>query len=204
MSQYAEAAGADYILVVSPYYNKTTKKGVIAHYEHIADNTSVPLIMYNVPSRTGLNIDKDTIILLSKHPNIIGIKEASSDIAKSIKILSECADDFLVFSGNDDIIVPMLSIGSSGVISVLSNILPKQTHDMCKYYMEGNINKAKSLQLQFSDLISKLFIEVNPIPVKEAMNILGFDVGSPRLPLVNMSKKNIDLLYLSLKDVFGL
>lgn len=203
MSQYAETAGADYTLVVSPYYNKTTKKGVIAHYEHIANNTSIPLIMYNVPSRTGLNIDADTTIALSEHPNIIGIKEASSDMSKVAKIIAECSDDFLVFSGNDDIIVPMLSIGSSGVISVLSNILPKETHDMCKYYMEGDIEKARLLQLNLSDLISKLFIEVNPIPIKEAMNILGFDVGNTRLPLVNMSKKNVDLLYLSLKDVFG-
>lgn len=203
MSQYAETVGADYTLVVSPYYNKTTKKGIIAHYEYIADNTSIPLIMYNVPSRTGLNIDADTTIALSEHPNIIGIKEASSDIAKATKIIAECSDDFLVFSGNDDIIVPMLSIGSSGVISVLSNILPKETHDMCKYYMEGDIEKARLLQLNLSDLISKLFIEVNPIPIKEAMNILGFDVGNTRLPLVKMSKKNVDLLYLSLKDVFG-
>lgn len=203
MSQYAETVGADYTLVVSPYYNKTTKKGIIAHYEYIADNTSIPLIMYNVPSRTGLNIDADTTIALSEHPNIIGIKEASSDMAKATKIIAECSDDFLVFSGNDDIIVPMLSIGSSGVISVLSNILPKETHDMCKYYMEGDIEKARLLQLNLSDLISKLFIEVNPIPIKEAMNILGFDVGNTRLPLVKMSKKNVDLLYLSLKDVFG-
>ena len=203
MSQYAETVGADYTLVVSPYYNKTTKKGIIAHYEYIADNTSIPLIMYNVPSRTGLNIDADTTIALSEHPNIIGIKEASSDMAKASKIIAECSDDFLVFSGNDDIIVPMLSIGSSGVISVLSNILPKETHDMCKYYMEGDIEKARLLQLNLSDLISKLFIEVNPIPIKEAMNILGFDVGNTRLPLVKMSKKNVDLLYLSLKDVFG-
>lgn len=203
MSQYAETVGADYTLVVSPYYNKTTKKGIIAHYEYIADNTSIPLIMYNVPSRTGLNIDADTTIALSEHPNIIGIKEASSDMAKVAKIIAECSDDFLVFSGNDDIIVPMLSIGSSGVISVLSNILPKETHDMCKYYMEGDIEKARLLQLNLSDLISKLFIEVNPIPIKEAMNILGFDVGNTRLPLVKMSKKNVDLLYLSLKDVFG-
>lgn len=203
MSKYAENVGANYTLVVSPYYNKTTKQGIISHYEYIADNTSIPLIMYNVPSRTSLNIDAETTILLSEHPNIIGIKDASSNIAGAIKIVSESAENFLVFSGNDDIIVPMLSIGSVGVISVLSNILPKETHDMCAYYMQGDVDKAKDLQLQFSDLISKLFIETNPIPIKEAMNILGFDVGNPRLPLVNMSKKNLDLLYLSLKDVFG-
>ena len=203
MSKYAEDAGADYLLLVSPYYNKTSKQGIIKHYEYISDNTSIPSIIYNVPSRTGLNIDADTIITLSSHPNIIGIKEASGDIPKAIKILSETSSDFLVFSGNDDIIVPMLSIGSSGVISVLSNIMPKETHDICIYYEKGETEKAKLLQLKLSDLISKLFIEVNPIPVKEAMNLLGFNVGSPRLPLVNMSKKNIDLLYLSLKDVFG-
>lgn len=204
MSKYAEDVGADYLLLVSPYYNKTTKYGIIKHYEYIADNTSIPSIMYNVPGRTGLNIDADSVIELSEHPNILGIKEASGDIPKVIKIISESADDFLVFSGNDDIIVPMLSIGSVGVISVLSNIMPKETHDMCVYYEKGEIEKAKALQLHLSDLINKLFIEVNPIPVKEAMNILGFNVGDPRLPLVNMSKKNIDLLYMSLKNIFSL
>lgn len=203
MSKYAEDVGADYLLLVSPYYNKTTKLGIIKHYEYIADNVDIPSIMYNVPSRTGLNIDTDCIIELSQHPNILGIKEASGDVSKSIKIISEASEDFLVFSGNDDIIVPMLSIGSAGVISVLSNIMPKETHNICMYYKNGEVDKAKHLQLQLSDLISKLFIEVNPIPVKEAMNLLGFDVGNSRLPLVNMSKKNIDLLYMSLKNVFG-
>ena len=203
LSKYAEDVGADYLLLVSPYYNKTSKQGIIKHYEYIADNTSIPSIIYNVPGRTGLNIDADTTIELSEHSNIIGIKEASGNIPQAIKIINEAADDFLVFSGNDDIIVPMLSIGSHGVISVLSNILPKETHDICYYYEKGETEKAKSLHLHLSDLISKLFIEVNPIPVKEAMNLLGFDVGNPRLPLVNMSKKNIDLLYLSLKDIFG-
>ncbi len=204
MSKYAEDVGADYLLLVSPYYNKTTKSGIIKHYEYVADNTNIPSIIYNVPGRTGLNIDADTTITLSEHQNILGIKEASGNIPQAIKIISECADDFLVFSGNDDIIVPMLSIGSVGVISVLSNILPKETHDMCMYYEKGETLKAKALQLEFSDLISKLFIEVNPIPIKEAMNLLGFDVGSTRLPLVNMSKKNLDLLYLSLKNIFNI
>lgn len=203
MSKYAEDMGADALLLVSPYYNKTTQSGIIKHYEYIANNTSIPSIIYNVPSRTGLNIDTSTIITLSEHPNIIGVKEASGDIPKAIKIISESSDDFFVFSGNDDIIVPMLSIGASGVISVLSNIMPKETHDMCVYYEKGEIEKAKNLQLQLSDLISKLFIEVNPIPIKEAMNLLNFNVGDPRLPLVNMSKKNVDKLYLSLKNVFG-
>jgi len=121
-----------------------------------------------------------------------------------MEIINKAADDFLVFSGNDDIIVPMLSIGACGVISVLSNILPKETHDMCKYYEKGEISKAQSLQLQYLDLIKKLFVEVNPIPIKEAMNLLGYNVGNTRLPLVNMSKKNLDLLYLSLKDIFGI
>lgn len=204
MSKYAEDVNADYLLLVSPYYNKTTKQGIIKHYEYIADNTEIPSIIYNVPGRTGLNIDADTTIKLSEHPNILGIKEASGNIPQAMKIINEAADDFLVFSGNDDIIVPMLSIGSVGVISVLSNILPKETHDMCMYYEKGETEKAKAIQLHLSDLISKLFIEVNPIPVKEAMNLLGYNVGEPRLPLVNMSKKNLDLLYLSLKDVFGI
>ena len=204
LSKYAEDAGTDYLLLVSPYYNKTSMQGIIKHYESIATSISIPCLMYNVPSRTGLDIDVATIVELSEHPNIIGIKEASGNVAKSIKIISEAAEDFSVFSGNDDIIVPMLSIGSSGVISVLSNIMPQEVHDMCIYYEKGEIKKAQSLQLYLSDLISKLFIEVNPIPIKEAMNLLGFNVGTPRLPLVNMSKKNIDLLYLSLKNVFGL
>ena len=202
MSKYAEDVGADYLLLVSPYYNKTSKDGVIKHYEYIANNTSIPSIIYNVPSRTGLNIDADTVIKLSYHPNICGIKEASSDIAKSIKIVNEAADGFVVLSGNDDIILPMLSIGSQGVISVLSNIMPKETHDICALYEEGKTNDAKALQLRLSNLISNLFIEVNPIPIKEAMNILGFDVGGVRMPLVNMSAKNRDILYESLKDVF--
>lgn len=204
MSKYAEDVGADYLLLVSPYYNKPTKPGIIKHYEYIADNTVIPSIIYNVPGRTGSNIDADTTIALSEHPNILGIKEASGDIVQAMKIVNESADDFLVFSGNDDIIVPMLSIGCVGVISVLSNILPKETHDMCMYYEKGETHKAKSLQLEYLDLIKKLFIESNPIPIKEAMNLLGFDVGTPRLPLVNMGKKNVDLLYESLKNVFGI
>lgn len=203
MSKYAEDAGADFLLLVSPYYNKTTQTGLIRHYEMIADSTSIPNIIYNVPGRTGLNISAETTIKLSEHQNILGIKEASGNIPQAMEIIQKCSEDFLVFSGNDDIIVPMLSIGSFGVISVLSNILPKETHDICKYYEEGETEKAKSLQLTYLDLIQKLFIEVNPIPIKEAMNLLGFNVGNPRLPLVNMSKKNIDLLYLSLKNIFG-
>lgn len=204
MSKYAESVGSDYLLLVSPYYNKSTKAGIIKHYEYIADNTSIPSIIYNVPGRTGINIDADTTIILSQHPNILGVKEASGNIPQAMKIINESADDFLVFSGNDDIIVPMLSVGSVGVISVLSNILPKETHDMCTFYEKGEFEKAKALQLQYLDLIEKLFIEVNPIPIKEAMNLLSFNVGNPRLPLVNMSKKNVDLLYNSLKNVFGI
>jgi len=204
MSKYAQDVGADFLLLVSPYYNKTTQAGLIKHYEHIAENTSIPSILYNVPGRTGLNISAETTIKLSEHPNILGIKEASGSIPQAMEIINKTSEDFLVFSGNDDIIVPMLSVGAKGVISVLSNIIPKETHDMCKYYEKGETAKAKYLQLQYLDLIQKLFIEVNPIPVKEAMNLLGYDVGNTRLPLTNMSKKNIDLLYLSLKNVFGI
>jgi len=204
MSKYAQDVGADFLLLVSPYYNKTTQAGLIKHYEHIAENTSIPSILYNVPGRTGLNISAETTIKLSEHPNILGIKEASGSIPQAMEIINKTSEDFLVFSGNDDIIVPMLSVGAKGVISVLSNIIPKETHDMCKYYEKGETAKAKYLQLQYLDLIQKLFIEVNPIPIKEAMNLLGFDVGTTRLPLAGMSKKNIDLLYLSLKNVFGI
>ncbi len=201
-SKHAEQAGADYVLLVSPYYNKTSQNGLIKHYETIADSIEIPSILYNVPSRTGLDISAETTIKLSKHPKISAIKEASGNIGKAIKIIVNTDNDFCVLSGNDDIIVPMLSIGSTGVISVVSNILPKEIHDMCNYYENNEIDKAKELQLFYSDLIDALFIDVNPIPIKEAMNILGLAVGDVRLPLVNTSDLNIVQIKKSLKNIF--
>ncbi|MDD2627755.1 MAG: 4-hydroxy-tetrahydrodipicolinate synthase [Clostridia bacterium] len=202
-SKSAEQAGADYVLLVSPYYNKTSQNGLIKHYEAIADSIEIPSILYNVPSRTGLDISAETTIKLSKHPKIIAIKEASGNIGKAIKIVVNTDNDFCVLSGNDDIIVPMLSIGSMGVISVISNILPKEIHDMCLYYENDEVDKAKELQLFYSDLIDALFIDVNPIPVKEAMNILGLDVGNVRLPLTKTSDLNAMQIKKSLKNIFS-
>ena len=192
LSKYASDVGSDYVLLVSPYYNKTSQRGLISHYSYIADSVPIPCILYNVPSRTGLNISAKTSIFLSDHPNIVGLKEASGNMPQALEILANCSkDNFSVFSGNDDIIVPMLSIGSSGVISVLSNILPKEVHDMCFYYLNGNHEYSKILQLKYSNIISAIFSDVNPIPIKEAMNILEFDVGDPRLPLIKMEDTSI-------------
>ncbi len=194
MSQYAESVGADGLLLVTPYYNKSTQNGLIAHYQTIADSVTIPCILYNVPSRTGININPNTVKILSNHANIVGIKEASGDISQAIEISRTTPDDFGLWSGNDDMIVPMLSIGGHGVISVLSNIMPKETHEMCQLYFNGDVKKSAEIQLKTKPLIDKLFCEVNPIPVKEALNILGKNAGPVRLPLVEMSKQHKEQL----------
>lgn len=190
LSQYAEEVGADGLLIVTPYYNKTTQRGLIEHYTAIANKVSIPIIIYNVPGRTGLNILPKTIFELSKHPNIRGVKEASGNIAQVAEIARLCSNNFYIYSGNDDMIVPLLSLGGHGVISVVANILPKDTHNIVKYFLEGDLESAKNLQLVMKPLIDALFIEVNPIPVKEAMNILGLEVGPCRLPLASMGAEN--------------
>lgn len=190
MSKYAEEVGADAILVVTPYYNKTTQQGLIAHYTEIARTVKIPIIMYNVPGRTGVNILPETCKELSKIENIVAIKEASGNISQVAQIASLCQDDLAIYSGNDDQIIPILSLGGKGVISVLSNIMPKYTHDMTKKYLEGNVKEATKMQLDVIDLIDTLFVEVNPIPVKYALNLMEFDFGIPRLPLIEMSIKN--------------
>lgn len=190
LSKYADEIGADGLLIVTPYYNKTTQKGLIKHYETIANEVNTPIIIYNVPGRTGLNILPQTVAELAKHPNIRGIKEASGNIAQVAEISRLVPDDFYIYSGNDDMIVPLLSVGGHGVISVVANILPKDTHNMVHYFLDGDFEAAKNLQLDMKALIDSLFIEVNPIPVKEAMNILGMNVGECRLPLVSMSEDN--------------
>ncbi|MEG2053215.1 MAG: 4-hydroxy-tetrahydrodipicolinate synthase [Bacilli bacterium] len=200
MSKFAETAGADGVLVVTPYYNKCTQDGLYEHYTKIANEINIPIIMYNVPSRTGVNISVDTVVKLSKIENIIGIKEASSDLSQIAEILSKVDDDFDVYSGNDDQILPILSLGGKGVISVLSNILPKETQLLCQSYFNNNTEKAKILQLKYLQLIKSLFIEVNPIPIKECMNILGYNVGGTRLPLTKMTYEHRETLKETLKE----
>lgn len=190
MSKYAEEVGADGILAVTPYYNKTTQKGLIAHYKEIAEAVNLPIIMYNVPSRTGVNILPKTCLELSKIKNIVAIKEASGDISQVAKIVNLCKEDLTIYSGNDDQIIPVLSLGGKGVISVLSNIMPKYTHNMTKKYLEGDVEEAKKMQLEVSDLIEALFTEVNPIPVKYALNLMGYKFGIPRLPLIELTDEN--------------
>ena len=188
MTKYAESVGVDGALVVTPYYNKTTQKGLIEHYKAIAKETSLPIIMYSVPGRTGVNILPETCLELSKINNIVAIKEASGNISQVAKIASLCGDNLSIYSGNDDQIIPVLSLGGIGVISVLSNIEPKFTHQMVYDYFNGNIKEATRKQLASLDLIDNLFSEVNPIPVKAGLNIIGYNYGLPRLPLIEMSE----------------
>lgn len=200
MSKIAERLGADGILVVTPYYNKTTQRGLIAHYKAIAESVSLPIILYNVPSRTGVNIEPKTCLELSKIDNIIAIKEASGNISQVAQISNLCGDNLYIYSGNDDQIVPICSLGGMGVISVLSNIKPKFVHDMVYDFLDGNIDKARKMQLNVLPLINSLFSEVNPIPVKYALNELGFKFGVPRLPLIEFSDTNKKVLRQYLKN----
>lgn len=194
MSKFAEEAGADALLVVTPYYNKTTQKGLIMHYTAIANEVKLPIIMYSVPSRTGVNIAPETCKELAKIPNIVAIKEASGNISQVAKIASLCGDDLAIYSGNDDQIIPVLSLGGKGVISVLSNIMPKYTHEMCYKYFEGNVCEAAKMQLDVIDLTDALFCEVNPIPAKYALNLMGYNFGKPRMPLIELSDSNKEIL----------
>lgn len=200
LSKYAEKVGADGLLLVTPYYNKCTQEGLFKHFSAIAGAVTIPIIMYNVPSRTSVNILPDTVARLSKVPNIVGVKEASSDLSQIAEILSKVDDNFDVYSGNDDQILPILSLGGKGVISVLSNILPRETENICEFYFNNKIEQAKLLQLKYFKLIKDLFIEVNPIPVKEAMNILGYNVGETRLPLCKIGNQNYEKLKNTLKE----
>ena len=190
MSKYAEEVGADGCLVVTPYYNKTTQGGLIAHYSAVASSTKLPIILYSVASRTGVNILPETCLELSKIPNIVAIKEASGNISQIAKIAELCGDNLHIYSGNDDQVVPIMSLGGLGVISVLSNVAPKYTHDMCQNFFDGKLDEALKMQLRALSLINALFCEVNPIPVKYALNLMGYDFGKPRLPLVELSDKN--------------
>ena len=200
-SKKAEEYGCDAVLCVTPYYNKATKNGLVAHYTAIANEISIPLIMYNVPSRTGVNIPIEALKELAKVPNIVAIKEASGNMSYAMRVRSEVPELYM-YSGNDDLIVPIMSIGGKGVISVVANILPEETHNICEYYTNGETEKSAKLQLDMLDVINNLFIEVNPIPVKTAMNILGYEVGGLKLPLCDMEEKNHEILKKSLEN-FG-
>ena len=185
ISKIAESLGVDGVLVVTPYYNKTTQKGLIAHYKAIAESINIPIILYNVPSRTGLNINPETCLELSKIPNIIAIKEASGNLSQVAHL---CGDNLHIYSGNDDQTIPICSLGGLGVISVLSNIEPEYTHNMVWSFLNGEFDIAKKMQLDAIPMINSLFSEVNPIPVKAELNKIGFNFGIPRLPLIEMDK----------------
>ncbi len=200
MSKWAESIGVDGLLVVTPYYNKTTQAGLVAHYEAIANSVTLPIILYSVPSRTGVNITPETCLALSKIPNIVAIKEASGNISQVAKIASLCQDELAIYSGNDDQVLPLLSLGGVGVISVLSNLYPQFVHDMVMDYFAGNFEKSKNAQLEALELIDALFCEVNPIPVKAGLNMRGYDFGTPRLPLVPLSEKGSKMLQTAISN----
>ncbi|WP_026884463.1 4-hydroxy-tetrahydrodipicolinate synthase [Clostridium akagii] len=200
MSKWAESVGVDAVLVITPYYNKTTQKGLFYHFKAINDAINVPIVLYNVPSRTGMSINPETLLELSPLKNIVAIKEASGDLSQILKMKWLCKDRFDIYSGNDDQIVPILSIGGLGVISVLANIIPNDVHNMVISYLTGDVKKALDIQLRTFALASALFIETNPIPVKTAMNLIFHNVGPLRLPLCAMEEKNIKLLKLAIAD----
>lgn len=202
LSEEAEKVGVDGLLVVTPYYNKATQNGLKAHYKTIASKVKVPIILYNVPSRTGTTIQPQTAVeLCTDVPNIVGVKDATGDLSEVAQLLSLADGKVDVYSGNDDQIVPVLSLGGKGVISVLSNILPQETHDIAAYYLKGDVEKSRELQLRYFALIKALFSEVNPIPVKKAMNLMGMEVGGLRLPLTEMEEANAAKLAQEMKKV---
>ena len=204
LSKEAEKDGADGLLLVTPYYNKATQKGLIAHYTAIAKAVSLPIILYNVPSRTGCNLQPETIAALVKNvKNIVGVKEASGNISQIAKVKLLCGDDIDLYSGNDDQVVPILSLGGIGVISVLSNVAPKETHNMVIDYLNGDVDKARQMQLKAIPLIDALFSEVNPIPVKKALNLMGWEAGPLRAPLTEMEASHAEVLKKTMKD-FGI
>ena len=199
LSQEAEKAGADALLLVTPYYNKTTQNGLYVHYSTIAKSVNLPIILYNVPSRTGMTIEVETAARLAEIDNINAMKDAVGNISYTAKLIERCGDKLNVYSGNDDQIVPMMSLGAKGVISVLSNVMPKETHDMCAAALAGDFKTAAELQLRLLKLVGALFIETNPIPVKEAVNRMGFNAGECRLPLYKMSEQNAAVLEAEMK-----
>ncbi|MCX7842648.1 MAG: 4-hydroxy-tetrahydrodipicolinate synthase [Clostridia bacterium] len=201
LSRFAEEVGADAILTVTPYYNKTTQKGLYEHFKAIANSISIPVVLYNVPSRTNLNINVDTIKALSAFENIVAIKECN--MSQVADIINSCPEDFTVYSGDDAMAVPMMSLGGKGVISVMANIIPKDTHDMIVKYLNGDVEGSRKIQLKTMPLINALFAEVSPIPVKAAMNLMGMNVGKCRMPLVDISDKGLEVLRNAMKN-YGL
>jgi len=194
MSQYAESVGVDGLLVITPYYNKTTQKGLIAHFTAISESVNTPIIIYNVPSRTGMNITPKTLQQLCGDKNIVGIKEASGDISQIAKIKALCGDKLDIWSGNDDQTIAIMAVGGLGIISVLANVIPKDIHDMAHLFLEGKTKEALKMQLDLLALNDAMFIETNPIPVKTAMNLMGMNAGKLRLPLVDMTEGNLEIL----------
>lgn len=203
LAQGCEKAGADAVLLVTPYYNKATQKGLILHYTAVAESINIPIILYNVPGRTGCNIAPKTVAELAKVKNIVAVKEASGNLSQVAEIAALVGPDFDIYSGNDDQILPVLSLGGKGVISVLSNVAPKQTHDMVMNFLNGDVKAATKLQLDAIELISALFCEVNPIPVKAALNLMGYEVGACKAPLCDMEPKNLETLRTAMKN-YGL
>ncbi|WP_044976761.1 4-hydroxy-tetrahydrodipicolinate synthase [Ruminococcus sp. HUN007] len=201
LSKEAESLGADGLLVVTPYYNKSTQRGLVAHFTAIADAVNIPIILYNIPGRTGVNIAIDTYKQLGKHKNIVAVKEASGNLSYIAKLIAECGDLLDVYSGNDDQIVPIMSLGGKGVISVLSNVMPKEAHQIAQYCLDNNCAEAAKLQIKLLKFINNLFIEVNPIPVKEAMNMAGWKCGIGRMPLYPMSDENRQILKDSMAEL---
>ncbi len=199
LAKEAEEAGADALLIVTPYYNKATQGGLVAHYKYIAERVSLPIILYNVPSRTGCNIKPETYAKLAEIDNIVAIKEANGDISSVVKTRLLCGDKLDIYSGNDDQIVPIMSLGGKGVISVLSNVMPKETVELCDKMLNGDLEGAAAMQIELSSLIDALFIEVNPIPVKEAMNLMGLGMGPLRLPMTPMEENTKAVLVNELK-----
>lgn len=197
LSKKAEELGADALLQVTPYYNKATQKGLIAHFSAVANAVKIPIILYNIPSRTGVSIAIDTLKELAKLDNIVAVKEASGNISYTAKLAAE-VPELYIYSGNDDMILPVLSLGGKGVISVLANVMPKETHDMCAAYFNSDAATATKMQLEYLELINNLFIEVNPIPVKTALNLMGKKVGNLRLPLTPMDEGNLEKLKASM------
>lgn len=201
LSTYAESVGYDGLLVVSPYYNKATQKGLYLHFKAIAESVKIPIILYNIPGRTGCNIGLETFKKLAQIPNIIGVKEATGDLAFAGQIAANT--DLVLYSGNDDVILPMMALGGKGVISVVANILPEETHNVCQKYLDGDFDGALCDYLKMNELIHALFVEVNPIPVKTAMNLLGFNVGECRMPLCSMEDNTLEVLKSAMKN-YGL
>ncbi len=199
LSRYAQSVGVTAVLLVTPYYNKCTQAGLVAHYKHIADSIDIPAIVYNVPGRTGVNIKPETYAKLAEHPRIVAAKEANGDLTSVLRTRKLCGDELAIYSGNDDQIIPILALGGAGVISVLSNVAPRDTHLICQHYFDGNVAEASRLQIDYCDLIDALFCEVNPIPVKVAMRLMGWNVGKLRMPLCEPESAHVEQIKAALR-----